>query len=230
MKNYADTEAYLKFLQEFEYIFSREYHIRNDTIKLTDQITLYIEHFLHDDRLNSCAIHCQTALLKDDRDKTIFVYKSVCGYLFYKYIQHANGNEYFIAGSSLNDYVLFNITEHTAMKYVGAQIVREQPHREYTPDLYWYIETLIYNPLNNLLAINGPDILNCSRVAVFEFTDEQLFPFKFYSLSNLIFSYDEGEHHTALGWTDDNRLKVEVVEEKCNTYYLTENEIRKCMQ
>ena len=226
MKNYADTDAYRTHLKQFDAVFSQAYLVKKDTIQLTKQLTLYIEHFERRDcnQLTACQVVC----LKDKHAGTILTYKNI-GYLFHQYIQHSNGNTYFIAGSALYDYILFDIRERTMRRYVGAQVLQGVCSGEATPNLYWYLENLVYNPVSNLIAINGSDIVNCSRIAVFDFSNTQLFPFVFYSLSDLIFQYDEGENHTAIGWTPDNCLEVQVAEEMCNTLYLTEKEIRNQM-
>lgn len=226
MKNYANSEEHKKVIKEFDYIFSKDFFVKNDLIKLTDKLTLNIDYFVHNDKKNGTSTGGQAVALKNREDEVIFFTK-IIGRIFYQLIEHSTGCEYFIVGASIHDYILYNVSKNITMEYIGERILDQHSHRYPKQELYWYIVNLFYNPLNNLIVINGQDILNCSRVSICDFTDINSFPLIFYRMSNLIFGYDEGENHIAKNWTKENHLKVEVIEESFNTIYLTECEIRK---
>lgn len=221
MKNYAESKEYKADLLKYDYIFSEKYHIKDETISLTPLITLEINYFHHSEGDNS--IGCQMVTLKNDTDGILFHNKTVWGHLFYQYIKHANGKEYFITGSGLEVYVLYNISENVSMKYVRGNTADKKEFNGGAQ--YWYLVDLKYNPGNNMVAVNGHDLLNCSRISVFEFKDESSFPFRFHEISGLIFDRNEGENHVAKQWLDGNFLQVEVTEQHRNILLLSEAEI-----
>ena len=224
MNNYAESDEYKNFLSEFNYVFSEKYNMKNDLIKLSDKLTANIDYFIHDDKHNRSIIRAQIVELKNYYNEIVFSTRTI-GDVFYQFIEHSSGNKYFIVGSSIDNYVLYNISQNITKKYVGEHFIKDSNNYP-KQELYWYIVNLFYNPVNNLIILNGQDVLNCSRVSVCDFNDDNLFPLFFYSLSSLIFGYDEGENHIAKNWTEENCLKVEVIEESCNTFYLTEKEIK----
>ncbi len=221
MKNYTESEEYKADLLKYDYIFSDRYHIRDEIISITPLITLEINYFHHLEGDNS--IGCQIVTLKNDTDGILFHNKTVWGSVFYQYIKHSNGKEYFITGSGLEEYVLYNISENVSMKYVSGNTADKKEFNGGAQ--YWYLVDLKYNPENNMIAVNGQDILNSSRITVFEFKGESSFPFRFHEISGLIFDRDEGENHVAQQWVEHNFLQVEVTEEHRNIILLSEAEI-----
>lgn len=221
MKNYAESEEYKADLLKYDYIFSEKYHIKDETISLTPLITLEINYFHH--LTEDDSIGCQIATLKNQTNDILFRNKTVWGHLFYQYIKHSNGKEYFITGSGLKTYVLYNITDNVSMQYVSGNTADQKEFNGGAQ--YWYLVDLKYNPENNMVAVNGQDILNCSRISIFEFKDESSFPFRFHEISGLIFDHDEGENHVAQKWVNGNFLQVEVTEQHRNILLLSEAEI-----
>lgn len=227
MKNYADSIEYKKYFEQYNYIFEKEYFINQETHFLTDKIKLTIDNYNHSYNITSNygeSISCQSIKLSDKMGNQIFTSKYAYGRLFYQYIRHSNNTEYFVSGNDLMEFSIYNITKNKEYKFVGKCRIDEN-YDEDCNNEFWYIKEWIYNPKNNLIAINGQDLMNCSTVTVCDFTNPEMLPIKFKNLHKLIADKHEDGTCNAKRWTNNDFLELEVCEENPKIINLTEQNI-----
>ncbi|MCS4224610.1 hypothetical protein [Sphingobacterium sp. BIGb0165] len=227
MKNYANSIAYGKYLEQYNYIFEKTYFIKQAIHSLTEDIKLIIDNYNHSYDIThnyGKSISCQNITLQDKTGNEIFTARYAFGKLFHQYIKHSNNNEYFIAGNDLMEFSIYNITKSEEYKFVSECRIDEESD-EGCDNEFWYIKEWIYNPTNNLIAINGQDLMNCATITVGDFTNPEMLPLKFKNLHKVLADqYGDGPCN-AIRWTDRNCLELEVCEENTRTVSLTEQEI-----
>ncbi|MGE8292584.1 MAG: hypothetical protein ACN6ON_12930 [Sphingobacterium sp.] len=227
MKNYADSIEYKKYFGQYNYIFEKDYFINQETHFLTDKIKLTIDNYNHAYNITTNygkSISCQSITLSDKIDIQIFTSKYAFGKLFYQYIRHSNNYEYFISGNDLMEFSIYNITKNKEYKFVSECRIDENSDDDCDNE-FWYIKEWLYNPTNNLVAINGQDGMNCSTVTVCDFTNPEILPIKFKNLYKMLADEYKDGTCNAIGWTDSNFLELEVGEENSKIIKLTAQKI-----
>lgn len=227
MKNFADSIAYEKYFEQYEYIFEKAYFVDQEVHSLTDEFKLIIDNYNHSYDIThnyGKSISCQNIKLFDKTGCQIFTSRYAFGKLFYQYIRHSNNNEYLISGNDLMEFSIYNITKNEEYKFVSECRIDEDSDEDCDNE-FWYIREWIYNPINNLVAINGQDLMNCATVTVCDFAYPEVLPLKFKNLyKTLADRYDDGTCN-AVGWTDDNCLELDVCEENSKNVKLTAQKI-----
>ena len=227
MKNYANIIEYERYLEQYNYIFDENYLKSQEEHILTDKIKLLVDNFNHSYYVTDnfgYSISCQTLQLFDKGERQIFSCKYAFGKLFYQYIRHSNENEYFISGNDLLEYSIYNITKNEEFKFISECRIDEDSEEDCDNE-FWYIKKWIYNPKNNLVAINGQDGMNSKTVTLCEFTNPEIVPLKFKNLYKTIAAKGKYGICNAIGWTENNNLEIEVGEEQRVLINLTETEI-----
>ena len=227
MKNYANSIAYKEYLEQYNYIFEKAYYMGQENHALTDDVKVIIENYNHSYDIThnyGKSISCQRIKLLDKTGNELFTTRFAFGKLFYQYILHSNSNEYFIAGNDLMEFSIYNITKSEEYKFVSECRIDEESDEDCDNE-FWYITEWIYNPENNLVAINGQDMMNCATVTVADFTNPDVLPLKFKNLYKVLADQYEDGTCSAIRWTDKNSLELEVCEENTRTINLTEQEI-----
>ncbi|MDR2284255.1 MAG: hypothetical protein LBE37_13645 [Sphingobacterium sp.] len=227
MKNYANSIVYDDYFEQYNYIFEKPYFIGQESHNLTDDIELVIDNYNHSYDIThnyGKSISCQRIKLLDKAGNELFTAKYAFGRLFYQYIRHSNNNEYFISGNDLMEYSIYNITKQEEYKFVSECRILEESDEDCDNE-FWYITEWMYNPTNNLIAINGQDMMNCSTVTIGDFTNPEILPLRFKNLyKTLGDQYDDGTSY-ATCWLDNSSLELQVCEENTKTIILTEQEI-----
>ena len=127
--------------------------------------------------------------------------------IFQQYIQHSNQKEYFITGTDLNSFILINLTDVT-VDYVSFDRLVAEDKKEFLKVGWWYVSDWLYNPSNNLVAVNGPDNMNCGCVEILDFSNPELLYYPSKCLSYKIDNdFGDGEAW-ALSWTPNNGLEL----------------------
>lgn len=227
LKNYADSIEYKKYLEQYNYIFDKDYFIDQEIHFLTDEIKLIIDNYNHSYNLThnyGKSISCQRLTLYDNHDNQLYTTRYAFGKIFYQYIRHSNNNEYFVSGNDLMEYAIYNITKNKAYKFVSECRIDENSEEDCDNE-FWYIKEWLYNPANNLIAIHGQDGMNCSTVTVCDFTNPEILPLKFKNLYKIIADHCQDGTCSAKRWTDNNLLELEVCEENSKIIYLSAQEI-----
>ena len=116
LTNFANSSEYKEFIQQFEYIFDEKYFKKKiDEITINPNYKISINEYNHtyyvrENYAKSISCH-EIRLIR--YDKTIYMNKIVFTVKpFFQYIKHENGNEYFICGSDLLDFSVYNITKN----------------------------------------------------------------------------------------------------------------------
>lgn len=227
VKDYADSIEYKKYFEQYDYIFEKDYFISQEIHLLTDEIKLTIDNYNHSFNITNNygkSICCQIVTLSNKNGNKIFTAKYAFGKLFYQYIRHSNNNEYFVSGNDLMEFSIYNITKNKEYKFVSECRIDENSDEDCDNE-FWYIKEWLYNPINNLVAINGQDGMNCSTVTVCDFSTPEILPIKFKNLSKIIAKEYDGEVCNAIRWTENNFLELDVSEETPKVINLTEKRI-----
>lgn len=229
-ENIAYSAEYEKYVDQFSYIFHNVYFTHQEVNSLSDNYKVVIDHFNHTYNISEKAgysISCQLIVLMNRFEKKIYEYKSVFGKSFHYYLVHSNHNEYFICGNGLNQYAIFNITKNVEHIFADKCIVGKQ----WCNSEFWYIWEMQYNPKNNLLFINGQDMMNCPTVTIADLTNPEVVPLKTKNLGSYLVTLDnEYAFCKALSWNVDNSLTLEVGEEDPVVMNLTEMQIIEIMR
>ncbi|MDR2920344.1 MAG: hypothetical protein LBV72_13400 [Tannerella sp.] len=158
MRNYVNSIEYEKYRERYEYIFDKAYFINCKEVELTENLSVLVENYNHTYKTSKNyghSISCQKFNLVKS-DKVIYQLKMVFGKPFFQYIKHSNNDEYFICGNDILDFSVFNISKNIENRFVSEYIVNDDA-KGYFNNEFWYIKEWIYNPKNNLVAINGQD-------------------------------------------------------------------------
>ncbi len=227
MKNYANSIAYEEYLEQYNYIFEKPYFVGQESHSLSDDIKLIIDNYNHSYDIThnyGKSISCQSIKLLDKSGNELFTSRYAFGKLFYQYILHSNNNAYFISGNDLMEFSIYNITKQEEYKFVSECRIEEESDEDCNNE-FWYIKEWIYNPINNLIAINGQDMMNCSTVTIGDFTNPETLPLKFKNLYKILADqYEDGTCY-ATRWADNNCLELQVCEENTQTITLKEQQI-----
>lgn len=232
MKNCADNIEYKNYLDQYNYIFEKSYFIKQEIHILTDEMKLFIDHYNHSYAITDKygkSINAQKLILLNKQNEPIYTTKYAFGKLFYHYIRHSNNNEYLISGNDLMEFSVYNITKKEEYRFVSECRIDEDSEAACDNE-FWYIKEWIYNPINNVVAINGPDGMNCSTVTICDLTTPEQLPIKFRNLCNSLAVDGEAEICTAIRWTKENALELEVGEENPKILLLTEQKIVDLLQ
>ncbi|MFD2556088.1 hypothetical protein [Sphingobacterium tabacisoli] len=171
MKNYANSIAYKEYLEQYNYIFEKAYYMGQENHALTDNVKVVIENYNHSYDIThnyGKSISCQRIKLLDKTGNELFTTRFAFGKLFYQYILPSNSSEYFIAGNDLMEFSIYNITKSEEYKFVSECRIDEESDEDCDNE-FWYITEWIYNPENNLVAINGQDMYSISFFISYSF-------------------------------------------------------------
>jgi hypothetical protein len=227
MKNYANSIEYQTYLKQYDYIFNNAYFVNNKEIKLTEKFKVFVENYNHSYHVSKnygYSISCQKIHLLNNENKSIYQLKLVFGTPFFQYIKHSNNDEYFICGNDLLDFSIFNISKNRETKFVSEYVVNDDTEEDCNNE-FWYIKEWIYNPQNNLVAINGQDGMNCATVTVCDFTQPDKLPLIFKNLSQFVLAKHGDYTCRACQWTEENGLELIAREKNPQTMILEEREI-----
>lgn len=232
MKNYANSIEYKTYFEQYNYIFDQAYFENNETYFLTDDIKISIDNYNHSYDIThnfGKSVSCQSLILLDKTGNQIFSAKYAFGKLFYQYIRHANNDEYFISGNDLMEFSVYNITKNEEYKFVSECRINEDSEEDCDNE-FWYIKEWLYNPNNNLVAINGQDGMNGVTVTACNFSNPETLPIKFKNLYKIIAEKYEDGTCNALRWTKENDLELEVCEENSKIIRLSEQDILRLLE
>lgn len=216
MENFAGTVEHLKYLQQFEYIFSDLYFIKDLSEKIDEKYSLTIKEYNHTYEASNkfgYSISCQEYYLYNEKNELLFNTKFCFGRSFFKYLKHVNRNDYFICGNDLCDFTIFNITANIEHRFISGDLLFEN-YKPGCSNGFWYVTTLLYYPNGNFLVVNGQDTMNREMCVVCDFSNPDQVPYKNKSLS--VFCDDSctaikfTETGLLIGIGEDNYVEKEI--------------------
>jgi hypothetical protein len=233
MENFANSSKYKEYMKQFEYIFDEKYlkkkideNIINQYYKIS--INEY-NHTYNVAKNYAKSISCHEIRLLHN-DKTIYTNKIVWTVQpFFQYIKHKNENEYFMCGSNLLFFSVYNITENTEYKYIDEYMANDDYDGDCNNE-FWYITELIYNKNNNFIAINGQDGTNDPTVTICDFTEPEKLPYNCVNLSPIIYKEYGRRTCNSKKWLEDNSLLIVLDEKYSNEIIITENELKNMLK
>ena len=231
MDNYANSLEYKKYIEQFDYIFQKQYFKKVDEIVLNNNYKVLVINYNHTYQIGKNyykSVSCQVFKLMDN-DKVIYQTKAVFGRPFLQYIKHKDNNEYFICGNNLLDFSVYNITKNDEYKYVNEHIINDNYHG-YCNNDFWYITEWLYNKNTNFVAINGQDVMNCATVTIGNFIEPEKLLYSFVNLSSLLYRKYNEATCKAIKWLENNNLLVIIGEENSREVIITEDEINKIIK
>ncbi len=227
-KNVAGSLACKEYFEGFDYIFSQKYFQKSESVSIADKYKISIDYYNHSymvTKNSGYSISCQYLALTDIENQLLYSYKNVFGKLFYHYLAHSNGNEYLMCGLDLMEFSIYNISKNDESRFVSICRVDDDSGDDCQNE-FWYITTLLYNPSNNFVAINGQDGMNCATVTLCDFSDPDDFSsIKAISLGTFVAEKYDDPTCIALEWNENNDLLLNVCEEDGKDVLLSEKEI-----
>ena len=207
--NFAYTDEYKKYTDQYESIFNAEYFKKKETVNLNEEYKVEILHYNHTYQMMEnywCKIDCQEIVLYDDSESIVYKSRYEFGSVFYSLIKHSNGNLYFITGHDLQKYSVYNISNNTETKYACECHINEDSKEDCYSD-FMMVDDIIYNPHNNMLAINGIlQYLKIPTVSLGIFDTPDDLPFRAKNLYNFMEKKIGNSACQAISWTEENTL------------------------
>ncbi|WP_378411150.1 hypothetical protein [Rhodocytophaga aerolata] len=223
--NIANSIAYMKYVSQFDYIFSKAFFTHQELIALSGNYKVVIDYFNHTYTISEkvgCSVSCQLIIVLNRWDKILYQYKNVFGNPFHYYFCHSNSSEYLMCGADLLQFTIFNITKNKAHTFADKCIIDKQE----CISEFWYISGMQYNRSNNLLFINGQDMMNCPTVTIADLTNPEIVPLHTKNLGSFLAKLDNDYAFCkAVNWNSNNSLTLEVGEENTQVVTLTENQL-----
>jgi hypothetical protein len=229
MKNFANSLEYKEYMDKFEYIFDKKYFVKKiDKIIIDTTYRVSINEYNHTYNMTrnyakSIDFHEIKLIHNDEIIYTDRVVWQVSP--FFQYIKHRNENEYFISGSDLLDFSVYNITKNRQYKYIDEYMINDNYDGDSNNE-FWYITKFIYNENNNLIAINGQDGMNCKTITISDFAEPEKLPYNCVNLSSAIYKKYNTSTCDAIEWLDDNSLSMVIGEELPTEILLGEMELK----